>query len=85
MVDEIQYNLKQHGAKVLSLEGVTDGEWILLDCGDVIVHVFQELSRDIFDLDELWSSYPQVEIPQEYYFEHPETQAPKSDSTDNYF
>ncbi len=86
MIDEIQHNLREHGGKILSLEGLTDGEWMLLDAGDVIVHIFQELPRDIFDLDELWSSYPQVEIPQEYYFEHPETaQKPKTDPTDNYF
>lgn len=86
IIDEIQYNLKQHGGQVLSLEGVTDGAWMLLDAGDVIVHVFQELPRDIFDLDELWSAYPQVEIPQEYYFGHDQEEAPKkTDPTDNYF
>lgn len=86
MVDEIQYNLKQHGSKVLSLEGITDGAWMLLDAADVIVHIFQEIPRDIFDLDKLWSDYPQVEIPQEYYFGHSEEEAPKkTDPTDNYF
>lgn len=84
MVDEIQYNLKQHGAKVLSLEGLTDGAWMLLDAADVIVHVFQETPREIFDLDELWSAYPQVEIPQEYYFTSAE-EPKKADPTDNYF
>lgn len=86
MIDEIQNNFREHDGKILSLEGVADGEWMLLDAGDVIIHIFQELPRDIFDLDELWGAYPQVEIPQEYYFEHPETaQEPKSDPTDNYF
>ena len=86
MVDEIMYNLKLEGANVLSLEGLTDGEWILLDLGDIIVHIFQEVSRDVFDLDSLWSECEQVEIPQEYYFGAPE-EANKAtkDSTDNYF
>src|SRR5690554_6894484 len=62
IIDEIQHNLKQRGAKILSVEGITDGAWMLLDAADVIVHVFQEIPRDIFDLDKLWSGYPQVEI-----------------------
>ena len=84
MIDEIQFNLKKHGAKSVHVEGVMDGEWMLLDAADVIVHVFQETSRDIFDLDSLWEDQPQVEIPQDYYFEHPESST-KPDSTDNYF
>ncbi|MEX0798062.1 MAG: ribosome silencing factor [Bacteriovoracaceae bacterium] len=84
MIDEIQYSLKRHGAKVLSLEGVTDGDWMLLDAADVIVHIFQDVARDVFDLDSLWADYPQLEIPQEYYFERSEVKA-KTDPTDNYF
>lgn len=86
IIDEIQFNLREHGAKILSLEGVTDGAWMLLDAGDVIVHVFQETARDIFDLDKLWANYPQVDIPQEYYFGHSEEQPQKKeDPTENYF
>lgn len=86
MLDEIQYNLKQNGAKILSVEGTSDADWILLDAGDVIVHIFQELSRDIFNLDELWAGHDQLKIPEEYYFEHKEMEvSKKSDPTDNYF
>lgn len=84
MVDEIEEALKKGGAKVLSLEGLSDGEWILLDMGDVIVHVFQEQSRDYFDLDSLWEDQDQLEIPQEYYFSKQE-EIKKSDNTENYF
>lgn len=86
MVDEICYNLKRSGAKIISLEGLSDGDWILVDLGDVIVHIFQEISRDIFDLDTLWSKFPQIEIPSSYYFGQPELEAAKKDgSTDSYF
>jgi ribosome-associated protein len=86
MIDEIQYNLKRNGCEMVSLEGVTDGDWILLDMGDIIIHVFQEYSRDIFDLDRLWSEFDQVVIPQDYYFENAEVPAvTEEDSTDNYF
>ena len=84
MVDEIQYNLKQNGAKLIAVEGLTDGEWILVDLGDIIVHIFQEVSRDIYHLESLWEGSPQVEIPSEYYF-GPGAEAGKADSTQNYF
>jgi ribosome-associated protein len=85
-IDEIQYNLKQNGGQVLSLEGLSDGEWILLDLGDVIVHLFQEHSRDIYDLDSLWRNFPQVSIPAEYYFGEGQININKSqEPTDNYF
>ncbi len=85
MIDEIMFNLKQSGADVLSLEGLADGEWILLDIGDVIVHIFQDVSREVFDLDSLWHECDQVEIPQEYYFGAPEEAAKEKDTTENYF
>lgn len=85
MVNEIQYNLKRAGAEVISAEGLSDGDWILLDLGDIIVHIFQETTRDIYDLDTLWASHPQVTIPQEYYFSHPEMETKKEETTENYF
>lgn len=86
MVDELSFNLKQQGeANVISIEGLKDCEWILLDAGDVIVHIFQDISRDIFDLDSLWTEAPQIEIPQEYYFGAAEEVAKKADPTENYF
>lgn len=85
MVDEILVNLKKNGMELISLEGLSDGEWILLDMGDIIVHIFQELSREIFDLDKLWLGAPQVEIPQEYYFQNSEVMAKEEDSSGSYF
>lgn len=86
IVDEITFNLKRNGMHLISLEGLTDGEWILLDLGDIIVHIFQEYARDIFDLDDLWKHFGQVQIPQDYYFEHKEVTATNTeDSNDNFF
>lgn len=86
MVDEIIKNLKSVGqVDVLSLEGLSTSEWILLDVGDVIIHVFQDISRDIYDLDTLWAHNPQVDIPQEYYFGAEMEVKKPEDPTDNYF
>lgn len=84
MADEVQSNLKQNGAQIKSIEGLSDCEWVLIDAGDVIVHIFQETARDIFDLDELWRELPQLEIPNHYYFSNPEIED-KKETTENYF
>ncbi|MCO4795351.1 MAG: ribosome silencing factor [Bacteriovoracaceae bacterium] len=69
MAQEVLVQLKRHDYQALSKEGWSgDSDWILLDMGDIIVHIFLEISRDVYDLDNLWSDSMPVEIPQEYYF-----------------
>lgn len=85
MIDEIVKSLKEHNLDIISLEGMGDAEWILLDMGDVIIHIFQEISREVFDLDSLWHGYSQIEIPQEYYFGQAQETKKEEDSTLNYF
>jgi ribosome-associated protein len=46
------------GIKPTHIEGWATGEWIALDYGDVIVHIFDEDSRDYYDLEHLWSAAP---------------------------
>ena len=45
---------KEQKVRVLGMEGYETGQWILLDFGDVIVHIFQEATREYYDLDGLW-------------------------------
>ncbi len=65
--DEILVNLKNNGMKNISTEGLSDAEWVLIDFGDIIIHLFQENSRDIYNLDSLWMNMPQLKIPNDYY------------------
>jgi ribosome-associated protein len=44
--------------KPIHVEGLTQGEWVALDYGDVIVHVFDESAREYYDLEHLWSAAP---------------------------
>jgi ribosome-associated protein len=62
--DEINERLrKQLGTKCLRIEGYESGEWILLDYGDFIVHVFEEKAREFYDLARLWRDAKRVVIP----------------------
>jgi len=71
MIDEVSRNLKENGANVLSYEGYEGAEWILLDTGDIMIHVFNGPARDIYDLDMIYAKNPQVKIPEEFYFSKP--------------
>ncbi|MCK6551140.1 ribosome silencing factor [Myxococcota bacterium] len=51
----------EHGVRPLYREG--QGGWVLLDYGDVIVHVFQEDTREHYDIDRLWANAPRIPVP----------------------
>ena len=87
ITDEILFNLKENGLKNLSTEGLTDADWILIDFGDIIIHLFIENNREIYDLDSLWKKMNQLKIPNDYYHsktEHDKATSPKQ-SPDGYF
>ena len=46
--------LAKHGVRPLSVEGYEDGQWVLIDCGEVVAHVFYEPVRELYDLESLW-------------------------------
>jgi len=71
MVDEISANLKENGASIISYEGYESANWILLDTGDIIIHIFNGPARDVYDLDLVLAKNPQVKIPEEFYFGKP--------------
>jgi ribosome-associated protein len=46
--------LLRSGARPISVEGYEDGQWVLVDCGDVVVHIFYEPAREFYDIESLW-------------------------------
>jgi ribosome-associated protein len=50
------------GSKPRSVEGLGDASWVLMDYGDVIVHVFLAETRAFYDLDRLWADVPRTEV-----------------------
>jgi ribosome-associated protein len=62
VADSIGAALKAHGDPPMGVEGLDEGRWVLIDCGDVIVHIFQQEIRDHYDLERLWSDAPALEV-----------------------
>ncbi len=63
IADEIGKQLKELGEKPVSVEGYDPAEWILMDYGDFIVHIFSEPARSYYDLERLWRHAKRVKIP----------------------
>jgi ribosome-associated protein len=55
LADNVVVKLKELGEKIYGREGEDSGEWILVDLGEVLVHVMQPAVRDYYNLEELWS------------------------------
>ena len=61
--DEIFETMKKAGTPALRVEGYKTAEWILLDFGDFVFHVFDEKARKFYDLERLWRESKRVELP----------------------
>ncbi len=59
IADEIDFVLSKEGEYPLSVEGYENSEWLLMDYGDVVVHIFTETARVFYDLDRLWADAPE--------------------------
>jgi len=55
LADHVSKQLKLRGEPVLSIEGEESGEWVLVDLGEVVVHIMQPAVRAYYQLEELWS------------------------------
>jgi len=60
IADNLENNLKSWGIKPIGTEGKREGHWVLMDYGDIIIHVFYEPVRYFYDLESLWSDAPRV-------------------------
>ena len=58
----VMEQLARAGVRPLSVEGYEDGQWVLIDCGEVVVHVFYEPVREIYDLESLWMRARRLEM-----------------------
>ncbi len=58
LVDSVTQKAKEAGQQILGTEGLEDSEWVLVDAGDVIVHVMLPKVREFYELERLWSVSP---------------------------
>ena len=64
--DEIQEQLKkQLSTRPIRIEGYNTAEWILMDYGDFVFHIFEQKAREFYDLERLWRDARKVELPSE--------------------
>lgn len=65
IADHLESSLKKQGRRPMSVEGIRGGQWVLLDYGDVVVHVFEGDARSFYDLEGLWADARREEVTDE--------------------
>jgi ribosome-associated protein len=65
IADNVEAGMKERGVKPYSVEGNRDGRWVIIDYQNVIVHIFLEQLRDLYDLESLWIEAKKFRIENE--------------------
>lgn len=64
IAEEVEDQLREQGGiKPIGREGADEGKWVLLDFGDLVVHVFQPEEREFYRLEKLWGDAPRLPLP----------------------
>jgi len=69
IAEHIQVELKKQKIKPLSTEGMSEGHWVLMDYGHIIIHIFYEPVRSFYDLESLWIDAPRIKTKSMEYLE----------------
>ena len=64
LAERVQDRIKELGGRVYGVEGKSSGEWVLVDLGDVVVHIMHPTIREFYNLEEIWGGKP-VKAPRE--------------------
>lgn len=67
IADSVDQAVTAMDQDVLSAEGYQEGRWVLMDMGDVVVHIFLDALREYYDLETLWADAPRLKVPSEFY------------------
>ena len=62
LADEVEFQLKEKGLEPRQVQGNNGGGWIILDYGDIVVHVFSKEQRDFYNLERLWRDGEEIDI-----------------------
>jgi len=63
MVEDLLKIIARAGGRVLGVEGRTENRWVVIDWGDVIIHIFLRELREFYELEKLWADAPRLKIP----------------------
>lgn len=63
IAEHIRTELKKRGIAPLSIEGLKEGHWVLMDYGSIVIHVFYDPVRGFYDLEGLWADAPRISTP----------------------
>lgn len=63
IVDEVEHKLRDLGAKPVRREGERDARWVLIDYGEIVVHVQHAEEREFYALERLWRDCPTIDLP----------------------
>ncbi len=58
----LRRRMREEGFKVSGIEGEQEGQWILMDYGDIVVHLFYQPYREFYDLEGLWTDAPRIDL-----------------------
>lgn len=73
IAEAVQTRLRELGVRPLGVEGEREGHWVLMDYGDVIVHIFYAPIRELYDLESLWSDGTVVSLDEHLAMRHGES------------
>ncbi len=62
IADEIEFKMKEAGVTPLRTEGYQGANWIILDYGDIVVHVFYKETREFYNLERLWNDGDEIDV-----------------------
>jgi ribosome-associated protein len=62
LASHLERGAREHGVRPLGTEGISGGNWALLDYGDAVVHIFRTEERELYDLEGLWGDAPRLEL-----------------------
>ena len=65
IAEHIESEFVKHSLKPLSIEGLRYAHWVLMDFGDVVVHVFEEETRAYYELEKLWLDAPRISVEED--------------------
>ena len=60
--DSVEESMDKNGFVVKKIEGRRNSKWLLMDYGDIIVHIFDENERESYNLEKLWSDMPRIDV-----------------------